>query len=109
MPELGHFSYAESPFLLKLIFLKLPPTYKHFFYFQEKLDGYKFPVFSTQSCPLNQTEWSERSSALNCSERNGYMCLPNQHLTELLEFCYTERLIRIQEGIYTYFFHFLKL
>lgn len=30
MPELGHFSYAESPFLLKLIFLKLPPTYKHF-------------------------------------------------------------------------------
>lgn len=64
-----------------------------------KLDGYKFPVYSTQSCPLNQTEWSERSSTLNCSKRNGYMCLPNQNFTELLEFCYTERLIRIQEGV----------
>lgn len=95
------FLCAESPY--KLFFFKYL-RYKCIFYFQEKLDGYKFPVYSTQSCPKNQTEWIKRSSALNCSERNGYMCLPNQNFTELLEFCYSERLIRIQEGKYTYFF-----
>uniref|UniRef100_A0A8W8JHT2 Uncharacterized protein n=1 Tax=Magallana gigas TaxID=29159 RepID=A0A8W8JHT2_MAGGI len=33
---------------------------------------------------------------------NGYMCLPNQQLTKLLELCYTERLIRIQDGVCLY-------
>lgn len=30
---------------------------------QTPLDGYAFPVFTTESCPRNLTEWGERSSA----------------------------------------------
>lgn len=67
--------------------------------FQRKIDGYKFPVYSTTFCPRNETEWNERSSVLNCTDSNGYTCLPNENFTELLEFCYTEPLIWIQEGI----------
>lgn len=72
--------------------------------FQRKIDGYKFPVYSTALCPRNETEWNERSSALNCTESNGYTCLPNQNFTELLEFCYTEPLIWIQKGIYSFLY-----
>lgn len=64
-----------------------------------KLEGYKFPVYSTEFCPRNETEWNKRSSALNCNETYGYMCLPNENLTELLEFCYTERLEWIEKGV----------
>lgn len=68
----------------------------------KQLSGYSFPVYSTRICPKNEAEWNKRSSALNCSELNGYMCLPNQQLTELLEFCYRERLIWIQDGLCLY-------
>lgn len=62
-----------------------------------KLEGYKFPVYSTVVCPKNEAEWEKRSSALMCSEENAYMCLPNEHFTELLEFCYTESRTLIEE------------
>lgn len=67
-------------------------------FFQRKLDGYKFPVYSTKQCPRNKTEWNQRSSAINCTKDNGYVCLPNENITELLEFCYTYTFILIQEG-----------
>lgn len=65
----------------------------------EVLDGYAFPVYKTKFCPRNQKDWNERSSALNCTERNAFLCLPNENLTQLLEFCYSDSKIRIQEGI----------
>eukprot|EP00105_Crassostrea_gigas_P010596 XP_011425934.1 PREDICTED: uncharacterized protein LOC105327268 [Crassostrea gigas] len=68
----------------------------------KKLDGYKFPVYSTPFCPQNESEWAKRSSVLNCNETNGYTCLPNEKLTELLEFCYTQRWILIEEGYCLY-------
>lgn len=68
-------------------------------FFQRKLDGYEFPVYSTEYCPRNLTEWNERSSAINCTESKGYMCLPNKNLSELLEFCYIHPFIWIEEGI----------
>ncbi|XP_065925447.1 uncharacterized protein [Magallana gigas] len=52
------------------------------------LDGYEFPVYSTELCPRNQSEWNKRSSAINCTDNNGYMCIPNDDRTQLLEFCY---------------------
>lgn len=67
-----------------------------------KMDGYKFPVYSTEVCPQNETSWIERSSALHCNESKGYTCLPNQDFTHLLEFCYTDRLILIEEGVCLY-------
>lgn len=81
--------------------------------FQRKLEGYKFPVYSTVVCPKNEAEWEKRSSALMCSEENAYMCLPNEHFTELLEFCYTESRTLIEEGkiyrkwlLYCFVIHF---
>ncbi|XP_065928868.1 uncharacterized protein [Magallana gigas] len=68
----------------------------------KKLDGYKFPVYSTPFCPRNESEWNKRSSALNCNRTNGYTCLPNEKLTELLEFCYIEPWIWIEEGLCLY-------
>lgn len=72
--------------------------YPYFYKLQVKLDGYDFPVYSTEFCPRNQTEWKERSSAINCTENNGYMCLPNDNLTVLIEFCYIYPFIWIEEG-----------
>uniref|UniRef100_A0A8W8MAI1 Uncharacterized protein n=1 Tax=Magallana gigas TaxID=29159 RepID=A0A8W8MAI1_MAGGI len=63
----------------------------------KKLDGYKFPVYSTPFCPRNESEWNKRSSALNCNRTNGYTCLPNEKFTELLEFCYIGPWIWIEE------------
>lgn len=69
-----------------------------------KLDGYDFPVYTTEFCPKNQTEWNERSSAINCTESNGYMCLPSENITMLLEFCYTYPSIFMEEGYCFYLY-----
>ncbi|XP_065926883.1 uncharacterized protein [Magallana gigas] len=70
-----------------------------FFCHCKLIDGYKFPVYTTQSCPRNQTEWNKRSSAINCTESNGYLCLPSEDLIELLEFCYFDYQIPIAKGL----------
>uniref|UniRef100_A0A8W8NY75 Novel STAND NTPase 3 domain-containing protein n=4 Tax=Magallana gigas TaxID=29159 RepID=A0A8W8NY75_MAGGI len=69
-----------------------------------KLEGYEFPVFSTESCPQNHAEWNERSSIINCTQSNGYTCLPNENFTELLEFCYVYPRILITKGICLYLY-----
>uniref|UniRef100_A0A8W8M656 Novel STAND NTPase 3 domain-containing protein n=1 Tax=Magallana gigas TaxID=29159 RepID=A0A8W8M656_MAGGI len=68
----------------------------------KKIAGYKFPVYSTPFCPRNESEWNNRSLALNCNNTNGYTCLPNEKLTELVEFCYTVPWIWIEEGFCLY-------
>ena len=66
---------------------------------QKKLDGYKFPVYSTKLCPRNETEWKERSSKFNCTgEDVTYACFPNDDVTELVEFCYPLAIIAIPKG-----------
>lgn len=59
---------------------------------------YKFPVYTTKSCPRTEPEWCERSVALNCNETNGYMCIPNEEITALLEFCYFVKKLIIPRG-----------
>lgn len=71
---------------------------------QRPLDGYAFPVFTTEVCPRNLTEWQERSSAFNCNKTNAYMCVPDENITELLEFCYSLPQIRIVKGIYILYY-----
>lgn len=73
-----------------------------FLYECRKMDGYKFPVYSTEFCPRYQTEWEQRSSAINCNKSNGYMCLSNENITELLEFCYLHPFIWMEEGVCLY-------
>lgn len=62
------------------------------------LDGYQFPVFQTESCPRNEIEWTGRSSVLNCTKSNGYMCIPSETITTLLEFCYNQDKLVIENG-----------
>lgn len=62
------------------------------------LDGYAFPVYTTESCPTSQAEWNERSTALNCTQSNAYMCVPDENISKLLEFCYSLPQIQIQKG-----------
>lgn len=62
------------------------------------MDGYIFPVYSTNTCPKNKAEWLQRSFVLNCTARNGYICIPNEHLTVLVEFCYNVHKVAIPKG-----------
>lgn len=71
---------------------------KYFALLKGPIDGYKFPVYTTPSCPQNKRDWLERSSVLNCTDQNGYMCIPNEMLTELVEFCYTKDVESIPKG-----------
>lgn len=88
-----------EPFIwLKSGFCCKQSNTKDIFIFQIKQEGYEFPVYLTKFCPRNKTEWKERAKVLNCTEQRGYTCLPNEHFTELLEFCYTDPWILIEEG-----------
>ena len=70
----------------------------HLYELQKKLEGYKFPVYTTESCPRNKTEWDERSAVFYCQGKSSYACLPNENITELLEFCYPLPRIAIHQG-----------
>ena len=63
------------------------------------MDGYKFPVYTTEFCPRNETEWLEKSPLFNCTgEDNTYACFPNDDITELIEFCYPLQIIATPPG-----------
>ncbi|XP_055999355.1 uncharacterized protein LOC125653811 isoform X3 [Ostrea edulis] len=51
--------------------------------------GYTFNVTSVTKCPLNKEEWDAASDRLNCTETQGYHCVPDKYMTSLVEFCYT--------------------
>lgn len=79
-------------------------------YFLSKLCGeqHHFRVFNTAVCPRNQSELNKRSAAINCNNTNGYMCFPNEHLTQLQEFCYNLPRIGISKSKIKYFWKSLK-
>lgn len=72
--------------------------YFNFLSLKKPLDGYQFPVFQTESCPRNEIEWTGRSSVLNCTKSNGYMCMPSENFTTLLEFCYSQDKLVVENG-----------
>nr|XP_022300024.1 uncharacterized protein LOC111108435 isoform X1 [Crassostrea virginica]XP_022300025.1 uncharacterized protein LOC111108435 isoform X2 [Crassostrea virginica] len=49
---------------------------------------YDFDVFPVDKCPMSKEEWDKRSHQLQCNQTHGYHCVPNKHLTSLIEFCY---------------------
>lgn len=61
-------------------------------------NGYDFSVYTTESCPKNQTDISKRSFALNCNGNKNYLCVPNQNFTKLLEICYIESITDTLQG-----------
>nr|XP_034321896.1 uncharacterized protein LOC105338389 isoform X2 [Crassostrea gigas] len=68
----------------------------------KQLTGYAFPVYTTDMCPRDETEWVKRSSAINCTKNNSYICIPNENRTELLEFCYIYQTTWISKGVCLY-------
>lgn len=68
---------------------------------------YRYPVYSVTSCPTNATKWETAARLRNCSFNevkpiNHYMCVPNQELTKLFEFCYDQIRPMVQNGKYLY-------
>ena len=55
-------------------------------------------MYTTESCPRNKTEWDERSAVFYCQGKSSYACLPNENITELLEFCYPLPRLAIHQG-----------
>ncbi|XP_078321681.1 uncharacterized protein LOC144621769 [Crassostrea virginica] len=51
-------------------------------------DDHVLSVYNTTSCPKNSSEWYERSVFINCTNKGGYMCAPDETLMKLYEFCY---------------------
>lgn len=50
---------------------------------------------------MTEQEWKVSSARLNCNDTFEYNCVPNKHLTSLIEFCYPGKKSLYQEGIYT--------
>lgn len=70
--------------------------------FQKGQEYDTFSVFRTVSCPKTNKEWKDRFTAINCTDTTGYMCIPDEKLTNLLEFCYVRSEIGLPEGIFTF-------
>lgn len=86
-------------FKMLMIDIQLMNAVKYLtFLWQKKLNGYAFPVYTTDMCPRDKTEWDKRSSAINCTKNNGYICIPNENRTALLEFCYIYPTTWINKG-----------
>lgn len=95
-----YFCFEQGMICAKLLmnYNHLMDAIKYLTFFQKKLTGYEFPVYTTHMCPRNETEWSQRSSSINCTKSNSYICIPNENLTELLEFCYIYETTWIPKG-----------
>lgn len=65
---------------------------------KNRLDSYQFPVYTTKSCPGNLTEYRQRLATLEFNKDTGYMCVPNEQLTGLLEFSYSLSPLNIDKG-----------
>lgn len=52
------------------------------------MSEYAFKVLPVEHCPTSKEGWGMASSRLGCNSTHGYQCVPNKHLTSLIEFCY---------------------
>ena len=64
-----------------------------------QLSDYDFEVISVERCPMTEEKWKVSSARLNCNDTFEYNCVPNKHLTSLIEFCYPGKKSLYQEGI----------
>nr|XP_022304344.1 uncharacterized protein LOC111111578 [Crassostrea virginica] len=61
------------------------------------MDDNNDAVYKTTSCPTNHSEWLSRSASIQCKSEQGYMCVPDENLTGLIEFCYKFRNIGLRK------------
>ncbi|XP_061177497.1 uncharacterized protein LOC133186291 [Saccostrea echinata] len=65
--------------------------------------SYKGFGYVVDSCPLSKENTTEAATRLNCSVdehgRSQYVCVPNENLTAIVEFCYTKSIVGLyQDG-----------
>lgn len=67
------------------------------------MSEYAFEVYSIEHCPTSKEGWDKASARLECNSTHGYHCVPNKHLTSLIEFCYPRGTkLLFEEGLKTY-------
>lgn len=49
--------------------------------------SYRFKVYPVDRCPMNSTEFEAAARRRNCTGNSRYLCAPDKHLTNLIEFC----------------------
>ncbi|XP_062603602.1 uncharacterized protein LOC134265408, partial [Saccostrea cucullata] len=66
---------------------------------EDVLSDYSFPVYTTERCPRDKSEWDAASTRLHCNDSHGYHCVPDKTFTSLIEFCYPDgKFKRFQKG-----------
>ncbi|XP_055999263.1 alpha-latroinsectotoxin-Lt1a-like [Ostrea edulis] len=51
---------------------------------------YSFEVHQVSNCPVSEEAWEKASIRLNCTQKHGYHCVPDEYFTSLVEFCYSD-------------------
>ncbi|XP_062587829.1 uncharacterized protein LOC134249500 [Saccostrea cucullata] len=66
--------------------------------------SYKGFGYIVDSCPLSKANTTEAASKLNCINdvfgRSQYVCVPNENLTAVVEFCYTKSIVGLYQAGY---------
>ncbi|XP_078322245.1 uncharacterized protein LOC144621999 isoform X2 [Crassostrea virginica] len=62
------------------------------------LDVAQLTLHPTNQCPQNETERNNRATAISCTDTGNYMCIPDNDLMELFEFCFPLYSVRIGKG-----------
>lgn len=74
------------------------------------MSEYAFRVLPVEHCPMCKEDWGNASSRLGCNSTHGYQCVPDKHLTSLIEFCYPRGTnVLFQKGLKHFFIQPLKL
>lgn len=69
-----------------------------FFFSKMCFNVEEHPIHNATTCPKNQSEFNERSAAINCTHTDEYLCLPNEMFSEFFEFCFPLTPIGIKKG-----------
>lgn len=64
----------------------------------------KSGYFPIPVCPKTTQEWQASSQRLNCNDTHKYHCAPYYDLSELYEFCYERRLLKVKKGKLSYMY-----
>nr|XP_022305965.1 uncharacterized protein LOC111112627 isoform X3 [Crassostrea virginica] len=82
--------------------LTMIPFFMDVFNVANGANAFNLIVYKATSCPDNKADVLKRSKAINCTEKNPYVCLPNKDLTTLLEMCHYESNRGVSPGLCPY-------
>lgn len=84
-----------------LKYKKIPQKYATFVnVFHCKSNFTKSGYFPVPKCPKNTQEWQASSRRLNCNDTYKYHCAPYYDLSNLYEFCYARKSLKVKRGMF---------